>query len=61
MDVDDVLLEVLKVYSPTGSEDRLEPVMRRIRAELGYDELVIDSALSLLMTGSSLASDPLGE
>ena len=53
MDVDDVLLEVLRVYSPSGSEARLEPVMKRLRAELGYDELVIDSAGNYLFVRGS--------
>lgn len=53
MNVDDVLLEVLRVYSPSGSEARLEPVMRRLRAELGYDELVIDSAGNYLFVRGS--------
>jgi len=53
VDVEDVLLEVLRVYSPSGSEAVLEPVMRRLRAELGYDELVIDSAGNYLFVRGS--------
>ncbi|MDJ0274339.1 MAG: N-acetyl-lysine deacetylase [Nitrososphaerota archaeon] len=53
MDVADVLLELLRVYSPSGSESNLEPVMRRLRQELGYDELTIDSAGNYLFSRGS--------
>jgi len=40
--VEEVLLELVKVYTPTGSEDRLAEVMGRLAEGLGYDSLEVD-------------------
>ncbi|MCS7095324.1 MAG: N-acetyl-lysine deacetylase [Thaumarchaeota archaeon] len=53
MRVEDVLIELLRVYSPSGQEKALDPVMRRFQRELGYDELVIDSAGNYLFVRGS--------
>ncbi|MCS7127145.1 MAG: N-acetyl-lysine deacetylase [Thaumarchaeota archaeon] len=53
MKVDEVLVELLRVYTPSGQEAALEPLMRRLQRELGYDGLEVDSAGNYLFVKGS--------
>jgi LysW-gamma-L-lysine carboxypeptidase len=50
LQVDEILLTLLKTYTPSGEERRLEPDMKRLQKELGYDELIIDKTGNYLLT-----------
>ncbi|MCS7143150.1 MAG: M20/M25/M40 family metallo-hydrolase [Aigarchaeota archaeon] len=43
MDVGTLLFRLLNVYSPSGQESRLEPLMREFSRELAYDEFERDT------------------
>lgn len=53
MDVADILLRLLRVYTPPGEERRLEPVMKEFKEALGYDELIIDRTGNYLLVRGS--------
>ncbi|MEM1534768.1 MAG: N-acetyl-lysine deacetylase [Nitrososphaerota archaeon] len=49
MRVEEVLLELLSQYTPTGMEDRLAETMRGLARRLGYDSIEIDGAGNYLL------------
>jgi LysW-gamma-L-lysine carboxypeptidase len=53
LQVDEILLTLLKTYTPSGEERRLEPDMKRLQKELGYDELIIDKTGNYLLIRGS--------
>jgi len=53
LEVDEILLSLLKVYTPSGDERLLESEMNRLQRELGYDELMIDKSGNYLLVRGS--------
>lgn len=53
MRVEEVLLELLSKYTPTGMEERLAETMRVLARKLGYDSFEIDSAGNYLLRKGS--------
>ncbi len=53
MDAAEILLSLLRVYTPSGEEKRIEPEMKRFQRELGYNELIIDKTGNYLLIRGS--------